>query len=266
MGYLQGDDSVVKPRQRSWGARIGQALVLGAAVGFVTLGLGGRLAMFGFAQHTGRPSIWTLRGTLTVALSGSMAGALAALLFLAVQRWLLPNARPLVRGLAAGALTLLVAAPGIRPPWLVTFALFAPAFLAFGVGFVWLWSRTRSTINGVRQISTMARSGIQHPEVVDLITQAADGTFRLILAETDALAGHHAIALQQKLQNYLTFASGGQLVAAHPKAEGAPVRIRVDLYAEPDNLILTLLRAFRVLSLKQGVELELSIHQQDVLL
>jgi hypothetical protein len=139
MGYLQRDKSVVKPRQGTWVARIGRAVVFGAAVGFVTLGLGGRLAMFGFAQHTGRPSIWTLRGTLTVALSGSMAGALAALLFLAVHRWLLPNARPVVRGLAAGALTLLIAAPGIRPPWPLTFALFAPAFLAFGVGFVWLW-------------------------------------------------------------------------------------------------------------------------------
>ena len=154
MGYLQRDESVVKPRQDTWGARIGWAVAVGAAVGFVTLGLGGRLAMFGFAQHTARPSIWTLRGTLTVALSGSLAGALAALLFLAVQRWLLPNARPVVRGLAAGALTLLVAAPGIRPPWPVTFALFAPAFLAFGVGFVWLWSRSKSTN------LDMARSGI----------------------------------------------------------------------------------------------------------
>jgi hypothetical protein len=117
-------------------------------VGFATLGLGGRLAMFGFARQTGRPSIWTLRGTLTVALSGSIAGALAALLFLAVHRWLLPRARPIVRGLAAGALTLLVASPGIRPPWPLTFALFAPAFLAFGVGFVCLWSRSASGRSG----------------------------------------------------------------------------------------------------------------------
>lgn len=112
----------------------------------------------------------------------------------------------------------------------------------------------------------MARSGIKHPEVVDLITQAADGTFRLILAETDALTGRHAVALQQKLQNYLTFAIEGQLVATHPKAKGAPVRIRVDLYAEPDELIFTFLRRFRILALEQGVELELGIHQQDVAL
>ena len=35
---------------------------------------------------------------------------------------------------------LLLASPGIRPPWLLTFALFTPAFLAFGVGFMWLWT------------------------------------------------------------------------------------------------------------------------------
>ena len=119
-----------------WGARIGTALALGAAVGLPTLGLGGRLAMFGFAHQTARVSHWTARGTMTVALSGAIAGALAGVLFVAVDRWLLPRARPVARGLVFGVVTLGVASPGVRPPWPLTFALFAPAFLTFGLAFV----------------------------------------------------------------------------------------------------------------------------------
>jgi hypothetical protein len=121
--------------------KIAMAMVLGALVGLPTLGLGGRLAMFGFAQFTARPSVWTVRGTFTVAMSGAIAGSLAALIYLAVDRWLLPRARPTLRGLAFGALVLGVASPGIRPPWPLTFALFAPAFLAYGLFVEVCWRR-----------------------------------------------------------------------------------------------------------------------------
>ncbi len=52
----------------------------------------------------------------------------------------------------------------------------------------------------------MARSGIQFPDVVDLTSRAKDGTIRLIIAETATLTGNHVLGLQQKLQNYLSFA------------------------------------------------------------
>ena len=65
-------------------------------------------------------------------------------------------------------------------------------------------------------------------------------------------------------ENYLTFANDGQLVAQYPNTKGAPVRIRVDLYAPPDALALEFLRRFRVLALKESVDVELSIFQQDV--
>ena len=112
----------------------------------------------------------------------------------------------------------------------------------------------------------MTRSGIQFPDVVDLTSRAKDGTIRLIIAETATLTGNHVLGLQQKLQNYLSFALSGQLAAAHPDAKGCPVRIRVDLYAQPDDLILAFLRRFRVITLKQGIDLELSIDQQEIAL
>ncbi len=112
----------------------------------------------------------------------------------------------------------------------------------------------------------MARSGIHHPDVVDLVTQAQDGTVRLIVAETAALTGNDALPLQQKLKNYLAFAKDGRFASSYPNLQGQPVRIRVDLYAPPDDLILEFLRRFRVLALREAVEVELSIDQQDVAL
>jgi hypothetical protein len=121
--------------------KIALAAALGALVGLPTLGLGGRLAMFGFARFTARPSIWTVRGTLTVAISGAIAGSIAALMYLAVDRWLLRRTRPPLRGMVFAALVFGIASPGIRPPWTLTFALFAPAFLGFGLLFEACWRR-----------------------------------------------------------------------------------------------------------------------------
>ena len=112
----------------------------------------------------------------------------------------------------------------------------------------------------------MSPSGIEHPDIVDLVTQAKDGTVRLIVAETDRITGERILALQKKLQNYLAFTKDGRLVATHPTMKGAPVRIRVDLYAQPDSLTLEFLRRFRVLALKDAVDVELSIFQQEVAL
>src|SRR5882762_7816777 len=100
----------------------------------------------------------------------------------------------------------------------------------------------------------MTRRGIQFPDVVDLTTKASDGTIRLVLAETDALTGHHIPALKRKLDNYVAFAQSGKL---------APVRIRVDLYAQPDHLIVMFLRHYRTLLEKQGLGLEVTLDQQD---
>jgi ABC-type amino acid transport substrate-binding protein len=112
---------------------------LGAAAGSALLGLGGRLAMRLFALATERPPAFTVRGTLVVAFAGAVAGALGGMLFWAVWRYL-PGAS-WMRGLTFGALTFVIATPGIRPPRPLTFGLFAPLFLAYGLGLSALWTR-----------------------------------------------------------------------------------------------------------------------------
>ena len=112
----------------------------------------------------------------------------------------------------------------------------------------------------------MTRSGIQYPDIIDLTTEAKDGTVRLILAETEALTGTDVPALKLKLDNYLAYARSGQLPARTPSPAARPVLIRVDLYAPPDQLILVFLRQYRLLLEKAGVGLEVSLNQQDLAL
>jgi len=119
--------------------RAGWTVLLGAATGALCLGAGGRLVMRLFALATARPTTLSLRGTLTVVTFGAIAGAIGALVLLAVARWL--PGPPWLRGLVFGALCYLLASPGFRPPRPLVFALFAPAFLGYGLVFVAVWAR-----------------------------------------------------------------------------------------------------------------------------
>ena len=112
----------------------------------------------------------------------------------------------------------------------------------------------------------MPRSGIQIPDVIDLTTKASAGTIRLVVAETEALTGHHVPALKRKLDNYVAFVQSGELARSQPSTGDRPVLIRVDLYAEPDQLIVMFLGHYRTLLEKQGLGLEVSLNQEDLAL
>ena len=119
--------------------RLGTALVLGALSGAVFLGMGGRLAMRLFALATTRSAGFTLRGSLNVVFAGAIVGAVGGVLVVATDRFL-PK-RLWVRALSFAALCYLIAIPGFRPPRPLVFALFAPAFLLYGVALEVLWVR-----------------------------------------------------------------------------------------------------------------------------
>jgi len=119
--------------------RAARTLLLGAATGALFLGAGGRLVMRLFALATAEPGGFSLRGTLHVIFAGAVAGVAGGVLLLATGRFL--GARMWLRGLAFSALCYLVATPGFRPPRPLVFALFAPAFLAYGFALVMLDGR-----------------------------------------------------------------------------------------------------------------------------
>ena len=66
---------------RSW-------LVRGTLVGLVVLGIGGRLLMRVIAHMEGRVPAFTPRGSLNVVFVGTVAGALAGLIYYLLRRFL----------------------------------------------------------------------------------------------------------------------------------------------------------------------------------
>ena len=116
--------------------RVATALLLGAASGAVFLGAGGRLAMRVFAVATARVPTFSVRGSLTVVLYGALVGAIGGALYYAVVCFVpsrfLPG-RGWLRGVVFAGLGYVLASPGFRPPQLLVFALFAPAFLGYGL-------------------------------------------------------------------------------------------------------------------------------------
>jgi hypothetical protein len=119
--------------------RLAIALLLGAVAGALFLGAGGRLAMHAFALATDRPAGFTLAGSLKVVLAGAIAGVIGGLLLVVMERFM-PQ-RLWLRGVLFAAICYLIATPGFRPPRPLVFALFAPAFLAYGVIMELAWER-----------------------------------------------------------------------------------------------------------------------------
>ena len=106
-------------------------LFFGALAGALFLGLGGRTAMYVFARATGREPHITASGALTVMLYGLAFGT-----GLGLVRWLVTpvlRGRRRLHGVSFSVLAYLICSPGMRPPTLLTFALFLPLFLAYGV-------------------------------------------------------------------------------------------------------------------------------------
>jgi hypothetical protein len=96
-----------------------------------------------FALATGRPSVFTLGGSLNVVFAGAIAGAIGGLLLGLTRRFF--STRLWLRGLSFGVLCYLIAIPGFRPATPLVFGLFAPLFLAYGLATVWARERLVTT-------------------------------------------------------------------------------------------------------------------------
>ena len=100
--------------------------LLGAAVGAILLGVGGRVAMRIVAWEGGPVNPWTLGGTLTVIGLGTMNGALGGVIRTVAWRWL-PAAWPRWAATTLfAAACLALALRGLRPLDSLRLALFLP--------------------------------------------------------------------------------------------------------------------------------------------
>jgi hypothetical protein len=105
----------------------------------------------------------------------------------------------------------------------------------------------------------MSSTGINSPSVVDLVTEGSESV-QLVLIETRPLVEQDASALQEKLNNYLSYALEGGLVTRFPGAAGKQTCIRIDLYAQPDTFIKEFVRRYSAALIQHGVSLEANVN------
>jgi len=124
--------------------RFATAVGLGAGIGALLLGVGGRLVMHLFALATAGTGSFTLQGSLSVVFTGAIAGAIGGALLALIDRFL-PR-RPAMRAAVFVIICYIIATPGFRPPRALVFALFAPLFVVYGALLVMAWERARRSI------------------------------------------------------------------------------------------------------------------------
>lgn len=107
------------------------AVTLGAGVGAVFLGVGGRIAMYLFAVLEGRATGWTVGGSMTVVFMGAAWGTPGGLLLWAGRRWFPRSAA--ARGVTFWIPLTLLYLSGLRPLNGDSLMAFTPFYLAYGV-------------------------------------------------------------------------------------------------------------------------------------
>ncbi len=102
--------------------------------------------------------------------------------------------------------------------------------------------------------------GIASPNTIDTITVSKDGaTCTLYIVETEQWGAHADFELlKEKLENYVTYATQGQLQSQYPQLDGASVRIQIDLYFELEQTAEADLEVWREALKPYGVGLDWS--------
>lgn len=119
---------------------------LGALLGTLCLGLGGRAAMRAIAAAQGAAPGFSLGGTLTVVFLGALAGLTAGLVYVAT-RTLLPRHVWWARSLFS-VILLAITLRGLRPIDVLRLQLFLPLFVVFGVALDRLWEHQSQRARG----------------------------------------------------------------------------------------------------------------------
>ncbi len=135
------------------------ALLLGGAVGFVVLGIGGRIAMRAIGIANGVPTGFSIGGTATVVLLGLASGIGGGLLYALLYRFVL---RPrLVRSALFTLALVLLTLRGLRPIQPLALEWFMPLALGYGAIVDVIYSRwaSRRTARTVSESTTSPYPG-----------------------------------------------------------------------------------------------------------
>ena len=107
------------------------ALTLGAVVGAIFLGAGGRIAMRIFALMEGREPAWTLEGSLAVVLMGAVFGTVGGFLLWLGRRVF--RRSPIARGALFWIPLTALFLRGLSPLTSNSLTAFLPFYVAYGV-------------------------------------------------------------------------------------------------------------------------------------
>lgn len=112
---------------------------VGAAVGTLVLGVGGRLVMRGIALLNDQPPGFSLGGTTTVVFLGTVSGLVGGLVFVGMR--LLLRTRRFLHASLFWIFLVLTALRGLRPIDAQRLLLFMPLVLLFGTILQYVWCR-----------------------------------------------------------------------------------------------------------------------------
>lgn len=110
----------------------------------------------------------------------------------------------------------------------------------------------------------MHLTGIAHPESIDFITRS-EGVVRLVLVEPLQLSEHDALALQDKLNNYLGYVINGMLQTQHPESIDDTVRISVDLAVEQIPFIHEFLLLYAIKVAEYDIAFEVTLNGEVII-
>ena len=102
------------------------------------------------------------------------------------------------------------------------------------------------------------RYGSDHPGVLDLVTQR-DGVCYLYLIEENQLEGDRLLALQEKLNNYLSFVLDGQLHRDYPATVNQRKVVRINLQQAPSEFATEFLERVKAAFAEHHVGLEVAV-------
>jgi hypothetical protein len=99
----------------------------------------------------------------------------------------------------------------------------------------------------------MKKNGVEYPDVVDLVT-ADDAEVTLIIVQTETLGASMLPKLQDKINNYLSFAKDGQLHELYPETKDKDIVIRLNAFEEVDSEALGFFEIAAEVLAEEGVK------------
>jgi hypothetical protein len=128
------------------------ALALGAAVGAVFLGIGGRVAMRIFALLMDRPPGWSFGGSMTVVFMGAVFGTIGGVLLWTGRRFF--RTSPIARGALFWVPLTFLYLRVLSPLTSESLIAFTPFVVSYGVVLYRIWCRR--FVAGWQRIPTLA--------------------------------------------------------------------------------------------------------------